>query len=191
MFSLKQRLKFLRKLGQTAPSEGQGSQSATGTPTTGTNTQQGAQPTATKNKSQPASSMMDLSAWGGWTRNIDGLVRMIDSAIIAGTKNKYNFFDLFTSRFPQGVASEFPPPDPTKDIISFAGKIYQQLMNSGHPLGRLQHSDMRQRVSVLLNAPELQKFQQINPQGPLGLQGVSLDSVRDAVMNFLNSIPLS
>ena len=146
-----------------------------------------------KSPSQPASSMLNVGiGWPNWVQYIDGLVKSIDKVIIAGTKQSFNFNDLFQQRFPSGVDSDYPPPDPTGDVIRFGRQIYQQLMNNGTPFtGPLQTGDMRARVYALLQSPYLQKFQQINPSGPLGSSGAQLSTLRAYILGFYNSLPRS
>lgn len=186
MLPLKVRLKILNKLAQAVPGAPPSPESPTA-PTEPTSTT--AKPT--KHPSQPATAMMNVATgWPNWVPQINGLVHKIDVAIIAGTDQKYNFNDLFQNRFPTGVDTEFPPPDPTKDIIGFGRLIYQQIMNNGTPFREsLKHEDMRRRVNLLLRAPQLQKFQQVNVKGPLGGAGVDLTSLRNDLLSLYNSIP--
>lgn len=146
-----------------------------------------------KQPSQPASSMMNVGiGWPNWVQQIDGLVHTIDAVIIGGTKQKYNFNDLFQNRFPSGVDTEFPPPDPTGDVIRFGRQIYQQVMNNGTPFTRaLTGAEMRSRIGALLQSPYLLKFQQINPAGPLGSSGAQLSTLRNSLLGLYNSLPQS
>jgi len=188
MLPLKVRLKIFNKLAQAVPG-------APASPTSPTSPTAPAEPASTtgahKAPSQPATAMMNLATgWTNWAQQINKIVGKVDAAIIAGTSQKYNFNDLFQNRFPSGVDTEFPPPDPTKDIIGFARLIYQYMLNNGRPYsGALQHPEMRSRVNTLLSAPELQKFQQVNTKGPLKNLGIDLSSLRSDLLSLYNSIP--
>lgn len=129
--------------------------------------------------------------WTNWAQPIDKIVAKIDKVIIAGTNQKFNFNDLFQNKFPSGVETEFPPPDPTADVIRFAKQIFGYVMNNGVPFRTaLQHADMRNRIAALLNSPYLQKFQQVNIQGPLASVGADISSMKSDIQNLLQSIPL-
>jgi hypothetical protein len=135
--------------------------------------------------------MMNLGVgWTNWAQPLDKIVAKLDRVLIAGTHNKYNFNDLFQNKFPSGSDTEFAPPSPTGDVIRFGRQIYQYVMNNGSPFrGALQHGDMRSRVGVLLNSPYLQKFQQVNTQGPLASVGADLSTMRSDLLSLFNSIP--
>lgn len=172
------RLKLLEKVAQTTTT-------TTTAPTT---------PAGNKGKSQPASSLMPTLAngWGQLVSGINSLVASVDSVILAGTNNKYNFENLFQNGFPMGVDTEYPPPNPTKDAIAFGRIIYNMLLNNGlqHPFNApLQHNDMRNRINMVLQAPQLLKFQQVNVSGPLGQSNANLSSIRSILLAMLNSIP--
>ncbi len=190
MVPQKLRLKILTRLAQTVPGApaSPASPSSPTAPTTPDSTTLKSKPA-----SQPASSMMNVSVgWPNWFRQIDTLVSTIDKVIIAGTKNKYNFNDLFQNKFPSGVDTEFPPPDPTGDVIKFGRQIWEQLMNKGDTFTtKLSAPDMRNRVWALLQSPYLQKFQQINPAGPLGSSRAQLSTLRAFLQAFFNSLPQS
>jgi len=184
MLPLKLRLKILNKLAQEAP-DSPASPTAPSSPTSTT-----AGPS--KSPSPPGSSMMNLGVgWPNYIPQIDKLIAKIDKVIIAGTVNKHNFNDLFQNKFPSGVETEFPPPDPTGDVIRFGKQIYQYVMNNGVPFrSALQNEDMRNRISVLLNSPFLTKFQQVNIRGPLADVGADLSTLRNDIQTLLQSIPL-
>lgn len=131
----------------------------------------------------------------GWPNHtnqyINPLVAKIDKVVIAGTKQRYNFDDLFQN-YPSSIASNFAPPDPTGDVIRFASLIIQQLMNGKRPFdNKLGTNDMRNRVGALMQSPYLQKFQQINPAGPLGSSGTQLSTLRADLLAFYNSLPIT
>lgn len=174
------RLRMLKKMAQTTPT----------TPAAIQN-QQG-----NKGKSQPASGFMPtLSAgWGPLTNQINSLVSSVDSIIMSGTNNKFNFESLFQNGFPVGIDSNYPPPDPTKDAIAFGRLIFNTILNGGiqHPFNTpLKHNDMRNKINMVLQAPELQKFQQINVRSPLGQSGVQLGTIRANLTSMLSSIPVT
>lgn len=190
LLPLKLRLKILNKLAQTVPGApaspaSPASPTAPATPATPTST------APTKSPSQPATAMINLSVgWTTWAQPINALIAKLDKVIIAGTKQKHNFNDLFQNRFPSGVETEFPPPDPTGDFIRFGKQIYQNIMNNGVPFqGPLQRNEMHARIGALLNSPYLQKFQQVNMKGPLATAGVDLSSMRSDLLSLYNSIP--
>lgn len=183
MLPLKLRLKIFNKLAQTVP----GAPASPTAPTTPKST------TATpkKSPSQPASAMINLGVgWPNWTQQIDALIAKLDKVIIAGTKQEYSFNDLFQNKFPSGVQTKFPPPDPTGDIIRFGEQIYELVMNKGAQFRTsLQPADMRNRIDALLKSPYLSKFQQVNMKGPLATAGVDLSSIRSDLLSLYNSIP--
>lgn len=195
MLPIKLRLKILNKLAQAVP----GAPASPASPASPSSPASPAAPTTpatsttsiTKAPSPPASSMMNLPiGWTNWAQQINKLVAKVDAALIAGTAKKYNFNDLYQNKFPSGVDTEFPPPDPTKEIIGFGRLIYQYMLNGGVPYrGPLNHDEMRRRVNILLSSPQLQKFQQVNVKGPLGNMGVDLTSMRNDLLSLYNSIP--
>jgi hypothetical protein len=192
MLPLKLRLKILNKLAQAVP----GSPPSPASPASPASPSTTTSPTSTvagpsKSPSAPASAMMNLGVgWPNFIPQIDKLVAKVDKVLIAGTKNKFNFNDLFQNKFPSGVETEFAPPDPTGDVIRFAKQIFQYIMNSGVPFqGALQHGDMRNRVGALVQSPYLQKFQQVNMQGPLAGVGADLSTLRSDLQNLYQSIP--
>lgn len=195
MLPLKLRLKIFNKLAQAVPGapaspaspSAPGSPTSPNAPTTPTSTTQ----SPAKSPSQPASAMMNLAVgWTNWSQPLDRLIGKIDKVLIAGTKNKYNFNDLFQNRFPSGADTAFVPPDPTGDIIRFGRQIYQYVMNNGNSFtGPLRHPDMRNRIGALLNSPYLQKFQQVNIKGPLAGVGADLSTMRSDLLSLFNSIP--
>jgi hypothetical protein len=198
MLPLKLRLRLLSKLAQAVPGSpaSPGSPTAPGDPASPTSPTSPTIPSSTtsgpkKSPSQPATAMMNLTVgWTTWAQPINALIAKIDKVIIAGTKQKHSFNDLFQNKFPSGVETEFPPPDPTGDIIRFGKQIYQLVMNGGAPFrAPLQPADMRNRIDSLLKSPYLQKFQQVNMKGPLATAGVDLSSIRNDLLSLLNSIP--
>lgn len=193
MLPLKLRKRILNKLAQAVP----GSPASPASPTSPTAPNAPTEPTSTtavkKQPSPAASDMMNLATgWTNWTQGINSLVAKIDAVLIEGTKQKYNFSDLFQNKFPSGIDTNYPPPNPTKDIIAFGRLIFINIMNSGVPFtGPLRGDQMRGRIDLLLNAPELTKLQQINPSGPLGNAGVNLSNVRNDLLSLQNSIPVA
>lgn len=193
MLPLKLRLKMLNKLAQAVPGApaspaSPSSPASPDAPTTPTS------PTATPSKSPspPASSMMNLGVgWPNFVPQLDKFISKVDKVIIAGTKNKFNFNELFQNKFPSGVETDFAPPDPTGDVIRFAKQIFGYVMNNGAPFrGALQHADMRNRIYALLNSPYLTKFQQVNMRGPLASVSADLSSMKSDLQNLYQSIPL-
>ena len=171
------RLRMFQRWAQTTPG-------APATPTT---------PQGNKGQSQPASSLMPTlsTGWGPLTGAINGLVKSVDSVIMAGTDNKHNFESLFQNGFPAGVDSEYPPPNPTKDAISFGRLIFTNILNNGvqHPFNTpLRNVDMRNRINILLQSPQLQKFQEVNVRGPLGQSGANLSQIRANLISMLSAV---
>lgn len=198
MLPIKLRLKLLNKFAQAVPGSpaspsSPSSPAAPGDPASPTAPNQPTSPTATPSKSPsaPASSMMNLGVgWPNFIPQIDKLIAKVDRVLIAGTKNKHNFNDLFQNKFPSGVETEFAPPDPTGDVIRFSKQIFGYIMNNGAPFrGPLQHADMRNRIAALLNSPFLTKFQQVNIRGPLAAVGADLSTLRSDIQNLLQAIP--
>lgn len=191
---LKLRLKVFTKLAQAVPGA-PGSPASPASPTSPTSPNAPTEPTSTqagtKNPSQPASSMMNLPVgWTNWAHQLDRVIAKVDRVIIAGTKSKYNFNDLFQNKFPSGADTEFAPPDPTGDVIRFARQIYQTVMNSGAPFREALKNDyMRNAIWGLLQSPYLQKFQQVNTKGPLAGVGGDLSTMRSDLLSLFNSIP--
>jgi hypothetical protein len=179
----KARLKLLERIAQAA-----------GTPATSGNPQ-GAQTTTTPTTTvAPASPSIDLSAifgqvnlQGGWDSSripyIQRIISNLDRAANASTNGQANLRTLWPT-FPDGVESDYTSP--ASDVLKLLRKAYQQFLNKGVKYTKqLSSAEVTQRVGALLHAPEIDKLQQVNPSGPIGMAGISLESIRDDLTNMM------
>ncbi|CAM6006390.1 unnamed protein product [Sphagnum balticum] len=177
----KVRIKLLERIAQAA-----------GTPAT-TGNPQGAQTTTTTTVT-PAQPSMDLATLfgqinlpGGWDSSripyIGRILDNLDRAANASTNGKINLRSMWPT-FPDGVESGYTSP--TSDILRLMRKAYQQFLNKGVKYTKqLSAAEVSQRVGALLHAPEIDKLQQVNLSGPIGLAGISLESIRDDLTNMI------
>jgi len=173
----KDRMKALERMAQAA---------GTNTSTTGT---QGA-PNAAAPPAQrsPSASTVFPSIVTGWDSSrvvyVNNIVGQLDAATSKGTNNKYNFQKLWDAKFPTGADSEFTSP--VKDLLVLFRKVFMQFLNNGVPFQKaLNSAEVTQRVNAILSAPEISKFEQVDPNSPLGQAGVSLASIRQTLTSML------
>lgn len=136
----------------------------------------------------PTTSTLFPSITIGWDSSrvpyVNRIVSLLDAAAGIGTNGKYTFKSLWDQKFPAGAASEFTSP--VKDLLQLFNKVFAQFLNNGIAFQKaLNTNEVRQRVSYILNAPELIKLEQVNPTGPLGKAGVSLPLIRQDLNNML------
>lgn len=173
----KERLKILERIAQTT---------GTTTPTTGiTGATSAAAPPVQRSAS---ASTLFPSLVRGWDPSrvvyVNRIVGQLDAAAGKGTMGKYNFQKLWDAKFPTGAESEFTSP--VKDLLVLFRKVFMQFLNGGVPFQKaLNNGEVTQRVNVILSAPEIAKFEQVNPNGPLGQAGVSLAKIRQDLTNML------
>ena len=180
------RLKILRKLAQTVPSEPT-TDTATSNPTTNA-----APP---PNPSPSASSLYPTLRVGfdpARVSIIEGLVRMLSSAINISTNGKYNFQTLKNQNF-QFNPSSFTSPD-QKNLMVFFLKVYKTLLNGGQPFTQaVTAAQVAQMVPYLLQSPELANLSEINPTGQIAqkspMTGNFKDNIRSLVARLQPTVP--
>ena len=188
--SRKIRLKLLKRIAQAQGSTtGGGPQ---GAPTT-SGSPQGAQPQTTTQVTSATPSLdvgsiftqIDLPT--GWDSSrvpyIKRIVEELDRAVNISTNGKITLRSLWPT-FPSGVESNYTSP--TSDVLVLLRKVYVYLLNRGIKYTKqLSSNEVSQRVNILLQAPELAKLIQINPNGPLGKASVSLATIRQDLTNMM------
>lgn len=175
------RLKLLERIAQAA-----GTSATSGNP-------QGAQTTTTTvvNTVSPSVDLAAIFAQvnlpGGWDSSripyIYRIISNLDRAANAATNGNTNLRTLWPT-FPTGVESDYTSP--TSDVLRLLRMAYQQFLNRGNRYTKQLSSDeVSQRVGVLLRSAELGKLTQINPAGPIGMAGISLESIREDLTNMM------
>jgi hypothetical protein len=178
----KERMKALERMAQAA-----GTTSTTSTTST-TGTQGAASAAAPPVQRSASASTVFPSITVGWDSSrvvyVNKVVGQLDAATSKGTSNKYNFQKLWDAKFPAGAESEFTSP--VKDLLVLFRKVFMYFLNNGVPFQtQLNAGQVTQRVNVILSAPEIAKFEQVDPNGPLGQAGVSLATIRQTLTSML------
>jgi hypothetical protein len=175
----KERMKALGRMAQAA-----GTTSTTST----TGTQGAASAAAPPVQRSASASTVFPSITVGWDSSrvvyVNKVVGQLDAATGKGTSNKYNFQKLWDAKFPAGAESEFTSP--VKDLLVLFRKVFVYFLNNGIPFQtQLNSGQVTQRVNVILTSPEIAKFEQVDPNGPLGQAGVSLATIRQTLTSML------
>ena len=173
----KERMKALERMAQ-----------ATGTTTNTTGTPGATSAAAPPAQRSASASTLFPSVVTGWDSSrvvyVNKIVGQLDAAVGKGTNGKYNFQKLWNAKFPTGAESEFTSP--VKDLLVLFRKVFMQFLNNGVPFQKpLNNGEVTQKVNVILSAPEIAKFEQVDPNGPLGQAGVSLASIRQNLTSML------
>jgi hypothetical protein len=176
MFSLKERLRLLTRIAQTAPAASNSAlpQSA---PT----------PAATI---PPAPAFRATDVWGWLARDygsqtiltINSLVSLLNTALHYSSNGQYNFQILKNENFqvdPSGV-----PSVDTKNLIFLSSMVYRTFLNAGHefrtkPTG----TQIAGWANNIINSQPFLNLSQVNPTGPLAqkIQG----NIKDMILNFV------
>lgn len=181
MFSLKERLKLLTRIAQTAATSTTGLPQTTPTPAASVPPPPGVQASAL----WPALA----TAYNSQTvQQINGLVALLNTALHYSSNGQYNFQILKNDNF-QVDQSGFPSMD-TKNIFLVCSIVYKTFINAGHdfaakPTG-IQIKGWGD--SLIASQPYL-NLSQLNPTGPLA-QKVR-GNPKDQILAIIRAIELA